>query len=69
MANFGKITTFDVAKGAGMIQPEKGGNPLRFERSALKWDRSDDPSADQRLTYDDGKDANGNACAVNVQPA
>jgi len=69
MANYGKITTFDGVKGSGMIQPEKGGNPLRFERSALKWDNNTDPAVEQRLSYENGKDANGNACAVGLQIA
>lgn len=69
MANFGKITTFDTANGVGMLQPEKGGDPLRFERSALTWDSEDAPKPNQRLTYEDGKDAKGNACAVKLQSA
>lgn len=69
MANIGKITTFDAANGVGMLQPEKGGDPLRFERSALTWDSNDVPKPDQRLTYEDGKDAKGNACAVKLQAA
>lgn len=69
MANYGKITTFDAVKGSGMIQPEKGGNPLRFDRSALKWDSKTDPAVEQRLSYENGKDDNGNACAVGLQIA
>lgn len=69
MTLFGKIKSIDESKGFGMITPEKGGDALRFEQSALKWERTDKPKVDQRLSYEDGKNKEGHAVAVNLQVA
>ena len=66
MKLFGTVKSFDTAKGFGSIQPEAGGDALRFENSAIKWDRSDSPKTDQRLSYELGTNADGKACAVNL---
>ena len=64
---FGIVQSFDKAKGFGSIKPEAGGDPLRFESSAIRWQRSDSPRADMRLTYELGADAAGEPRAVNLQ--
>ena len=67
MKLFGIVKSFDVAKGFGSIQPETGGDALRFENSALNWGRTDSPKAEQRLSYEVGKNPEGNPCAINLQ--
>ena len=67
MKLFGIVQSFDMTKGFGSIQPETGGHALRFENSAIKWNRSDSPRADQRLSYELGTNADGNPCALNLQ--
>ena len=62
----GIVQSFDKAKGFGLIRPEAGGEALRFENSAIKWNRSDSPTAEQRLTYELGTSADGKPCAVNL---
>ena len=64
---FGTVQSFDKAQGFGSIQPEAGGDTLRFENSAIKWNRSDHPKAEMRLTYELGTSPDGNPCAVNLQ--
>ncbi len=64
---FGTVQSFDKAKGFGSIQPETGGEALRFENSAIKWNRSDSPKAEMRLTYELGTNAAGKPCALNLQ--
>lgn len=64
---FGIVQGFDKAKGFGSIQPETGGEALRFENSAIKWARSDHPRAAMRLSYELGTNPEGQPCAVNLQ--
>jgi len=66
MKLFGTVKSFDTAKGFGSIKPEAGGDALRFENSAIKWARTDSPKAAQRLSYELGTNADGKACAVNL---
>ena len=42
------------------------GDDLRFENSAIKWERTDSPKADQRLSYELGTNSDGKPCAVNL---
>jgi cold shock CspA family protein len=63
---FGIVKSFDKSKGFGSIQPEDGGEPLRFENSAIKWTRSGHPTAKMRLTYELGTNPAGEPCAVNL---
>ena len=67
MKLFGIVQSFDKAQGFGSIQPEAGGDALRFENSAIKWNRSDSPTAEQRLSYELGTSADGKPCALNLQ--
>ena len=69
MTTYGKLTTFDVVNGVGVIQPETGGKSLRFERTSLNWPRQSPPATNQRLSYEDSTDENGKPCAINLQPA
>lgn len=64
---FGTVQSFDKAKGFGSIQPEAGGEALRFDNSAIKWNRSDHPKAEMRLSYELGTGADGSPRAVNLQ--
>ena len=66
MKLFGTVQSFDSAKGFGAILPEAGGDVLRFENSALNWNRSDGPKAEQRLSYELGTNGDGKPCAVNL---
>jgi len=63
---FGTVQSFDKAKGFGSIQPEAGGEALRFENSAIKWNRTDHPRAEMRLSYELGTNPEGKPCAVNL---
>jgi len=67
MKLFGIIQSFDVKQGFGSIKPEAGGDPLRFENSAIKWNRTDNPRAKQRLSYELGTGTDGKPCALNLQ--
>jgi cold shock protein len=67
MKLIGTVQSFDKAQGFGSIQPEAGGDALRFENSAIKWNRTDSPTAAQRLSYELGTNADGKPCAVNLQ--
>ena len=66
MKYFGTVNSFDIDQGRGSIKPETGGDVLRFENSAIKWDRTDSPKAEQRLSYELGTNSEGKACAVNL---
>ena len=66
MKLFGIVQSFDTAKGFGSIKPEAGGDDLRFENSAIKWDRTDSPKAEQRLSYELGSNSDGKPCAINL---
>ena len=69
MKLFGIVQSFDTAKGFGSIKPEAGGDDLRFENSAIKWDRTDSPKAEQRLSYELGSNSDGKPCAINLRTA
>lgn len=61
MKHFGTVKSFDEVKGQGTITPEKGGEDLRFERSALSWDPKASPKTGQRLSYELGQKDGQNA--------
>ncbi len=67
MQLFGIVQAFDKAQGFGSIPPEAGGDALRFENSAIKWQRTDSPRAEMRLSYELGTNPAGQPCAVNLQ--
>ena len=66
MKTFGIVSSLDLEHGRGSIKPEAGGDALRFENSAIKWNRSDHPQAAQRLSYEMGTGTDGKPCAVNL---
>lgn len=62
MKHFGTLKSFDETQGSGSITPEKGGDELRFERSAISWDSKAAPTPGQRLSYElNEKDGRTNA--------
>ena len=65
MKLFGIVQSFDMTKGFGSIQPETGGDALRFDRSAFSWQPSGSTTAGQRLSYDLAH-TNGQPSAVNL---
>jgi cold shock CspA family protein len=67
MKYFGTVKSFDTIKGHGEIKPETGGDDLRFERSAISWDKDALPTVGQRLSYDVGTNNERQPCALNLQ--
>ena len=67
MKYFGTVKSFDSSKGHGEIKQEAGGNDLRFETSAIKWDKNVAPTIGQRLSYDIGQNSERQPCALNFQ--
>jgi cold shock CspA family protein len=66
MKYFGTVESFDNALGKGQIKPETGGEPIRFETTAILWDKNTAPTKGQRLSYDLGSE-NGQPRALNLQ--
>jgi len=67
MKYFGTVKSFDTIKGHGEIKPEVAGNDIRFQTSAIMWDKKIDPEVGQRLSYDVGIDTDRQPCALNLQ--
>jgi cold shock CspA family protein len=67
MKKFGTVKSIDTIKGQGEIKQEAGGNDLRFETSAIQWDRNVVPTVGQRLSYDVGLTSDRQPCALNLQ--
>lgn len=67
MKYFGTVKSFDTVKGLGEIKPEAGGDDLRFETSAISWDKQTPPTTGQRLSYDVGTNKDRQPCALNLQ--
>jgi CspA family cold shock protein len=68
MKLFGTVKSFDSVQGHGQITPEAGGEPIRFEKSAIAWDKATPPTVGQRLSYEAGKTDN-EPRALNLQTA
>ena len=66
MKHFGTVKTFDENQGRGSITPEKGGEDLGIERSAIQWDRKISPTPGQRLSYELNQEG-GKTRAVNLE--
>ena len=66
MKLFGTVISFDSIKGHGEIKPEVGNDPIRFEKSAIAWDKNVLPTVGQRLSYEAGTN-NARPCALNLQ--
>ena len=67
MKYFGTVKSFDTTKGHGEIKQEAGGNDLRFETTAIMWDKNVAPVIGQRLSYDVGQTPERHPCALNLQ--
>ena len=67
MKYFGTVKSFDLSTGHGEIKQEAGGNDLRFEKSAIAWDKNIHPTVGQRLSYDVGTSTDRQPCALNLQ--
>ena len=66
MTNYGKIHSYDAAKGSGMITPEKGGDALPFAKADLQQ-QAEVPKADQRFGYETKQGEGGKSHAINLQ--
>ena len=66
MKYFGTVKSFDNAQGFGEITQEAGGDALRFEKSAISWDKNVLPTVGQRLSYERGTSASHKPCALNL---
>ena len=52
MRYFGTVKSFDETRGHGSIQPEHGHEEIGFERGAVMWRRSADPTPGQQFSYE-----------------
>ena len=68
MKHFGTVKSFDPVKGQGEIKPEVGSDLIRFDKSAIAWDKKTDPTIGQRLSYEAGS-SNNQPRALNLQTA
>jgi len=66
MRHFGTVKSFDETRGHGSIRPEHAHHEIGFERGAVMWRRSVDPTPGQRLSYEVGF-RDGRTCAVNLR--
>ena len=67
MKLFGTVQSFDTIKGHGEIKPEVGIDLIRFEKSAIKWDKDRLPTVGQRLSYEAGTNEARQPRALNLQ--
>jgi len=68
MKLFGTVKSFDSVQGHGQITPEVGSDLIRFDKSAIAWDKKIEPTVGQRLSYEAGK-TNEQPRALNLQTA
>ena len=68
MTLFGTVKSFDSVQGHGQITPEAGGDMIRFDKSAIAWDKKTDPTVGQRLSYEAGN-SNDQPRALNLKTA
>jgi cold shock CspA family protein len=66
MRCFGTVKSFDERRGSGSIEPERGHEDIGFEKGAVIWRRSVDPTPGQRLSYE-VEIADGRTRAVNLR--
>jgi cold shock CspA family protein len=66
MKYFGTVKSFDSDKGQGEIKQEAGGDDLRFEKSAISWDKNVAPTVGQRLSYERGTNDERQPRALNL---
>ena len=68
MKLFGTVKSFDSVQGHGQITPEVGSDLIRFDKSAIAWDKKIEPTVGQRLSYEAGK-TDDKVRALNLQTA
>lgn len=66
MKYFGTIKSFDTTLGHGEIKQETGGDDLRFETTAIMWDKKIPPVVGQRLSYERGSNNERQPRALNL---
>ena len=66
MKYFGTVKSFVTVQGHGEITQEAGGDDLRFEKSAISWDKDIAPTLGQRLSYERGTSNDRQPCALNL---
>ena len=66
MTLLGTVKLFDEARGYGLLQPDGGGEELRFEKAAVQWGSATTPRTERRLSYELGSNEAGDLCAVNL---
>ena len=67
MKLFGTVKSFDTMSGNGEIKPEAGGEPIRFEKSAISWEKNTPPTVGQRLSYELDASNDRQPRAMNLQ--
>ena len=67
MKLFGTVKSFDTISGQGEIKPETGGDLLRFEKSAISWEKNTPPTVGQRLSYELDASNDRQPRAMNLQ--
>lgn len=66
MRYFGTVKSFDERRGRGSIQPDRSDEEIGFERRAVIWHRSVDPTDGQRLSFEVSV-RDGRTRAVNLE--
>ena len=66
MKYFGTVKSYDTVQGFGEIKQEAGGDDLRFEKSAISWDKNTAPTLGQRLSYEKGANTDRQPRALNL---
>ena len=66
MRYFGTVESFASAAGTGQIKPDLARDNIRFETTAILWDRFTAPTGGERLSYDVGTEG-GQPTALNLQ--
>ena len=66
MTHYGKIKSYDSAKGAGMITPDKGGDALAFNKSDLQQ-QAQEPRSGETYGYETRQINGGKAHATSLQ--
>ena len=69
MKLFGTVKSFDTIQGHGEIKPEVGTDTIRFDKSAIAWDKATAPTVGQRLSYEAGSNDKSEPRALNLQTA
>jgi cold shock CspA family protein len=66
MKYFGTVKSFDTSLGHGEIKQETSGDDLRFETTAIMWDKKIAPVVGQRLSYERGANSERQPRALNL---